>query len=324
VLGKGVRASLVLAGVQAGIVGWNMLMRALLGLRDDEDPNRDANRQFIIMPWRDGDGRVVTIGIQSAFADALRWVGMQNPVQDAKAVLAGEVAKVAEDSIVAPVNMVAGAVRPELGLAIAAFSGHQWFPDPVRGGRPIRDFGEYGANLLGLAPVYRAVTGDPRGGSALQEAWNLVGYTFDAGEASFYEAKRLAAQYQDETGRGGFRPSGQTLYQWLTGDEANARSLALNRFRMAIRRGDTETAKRWIASYFDHGGTPKGYLASARSSHPLSVIAAERRQAFMDSLDARERETVERAMRWHKDTWEAGGESPNNLAAEVLRERRAK
>jgi len=319
--GTSVRGALVLVGIQAGIAAWNELMKTMLDIDDDEDPNRDANRQFILMPWRDPDGRVVAIGFASAFADALRWFGLHNPAQDAQQIMNGRGGEVLADSLLAAPNTLLNGVRPEAGVAIAATLGQQFFPEPMSGGRPIRDFGDYAANLFGMAPVYRTAMGDPRGGSVINEAWNLLGYSFDPGESSFFEARRLAYGFQDDIGKGGSRRAGQNLLEWLSGDPDAKRSLALNRFRMAIRRDDTEAAKRWLGVYIDQGGTAQGFATAARMSHPLAPVAQVRRDAFLDSLDARERETVERAIQWHEATWQAGGQAVNDLAREVFRER---
>jgi hypothetical protein len=237
---------------------------------------------------------------------------LQNPAQDIEAISKGKTGKVVEDSLVAAPNRIISGANPVVGLAAAAAFGKRFFPDPIRKPSTIKDFGEYLAQTMGVAPLYRAASGSPKGGNLADEAINLVGYQFDPGESSYYEAKKMVSDYNEGLGKSRKGVEGQTLMQWIKGDPAGKKSIALSRFRMAIARGDEETAARWIGEYYANGGTLAGYKISAASSQPVAI--KKDKAAFMASLDDQEKEVIDRAQRWHDKVWGKNNETANRVA----------
>jgi hypothetical protein len=294
------RSAILMAAVQGGIFLWNETIKATFGIGDEEDPNkRDANRQFILM-GRNPDGTVRGLPAQAAFADVLAWVNAQNTIQDIASIREGRGGEVLEDALVSAPNKLINSLRPDLHLLFGFITGIRSFPDPLRRPGKIKDQGENLAQVMGLSPIYRMMNGIPRGGTNASELWSLVGYSFNPGEADFYDTQALAWRWKENMGKagGGGKMMGQTLWEWVNGDKDAKKTVALARMKASMAAKNPEGVKIWHDAYMQSGGTKEGLKTSLRSLDPLYPIAQKDRNAFLESMTPKERERYNRARAW--------------------------
>lgn len=284
----------------AAVALWNAGMKALLGVRDDEDPNKDLSKQFIVIGRR-GDGTLITVKTNGALADALGWLDLGNSQEKVERLvqayrdgqLLDQARATAADVAVAPVNKLVAGITPIIKAPAESLMGKVAYPD-IRNPRPIRNQADYWAGTFGMGPAYRAATdrADPVAaatGTALTE--------INPGQSSYFTARQLVRQYLEAQGKE--IPSG----------EPTARSNDLFEARQALARGEKDRAERWLGTYFDAGGTPKGLRLSLIAADPKHGLKNQATlDAFLGSLSPDDRRQYDAGVAYYSDHLGRGGE----------------
>ncbi|MGE0161346.1 MAG: strawberry notch C-terminal domain-containing protein [Gemmatimonadales bacterium] len=279
---------------------WNRLAREMWDLDDDEVKDIQARGVQVIL-GRTDDGNVHTIGFNGALGDFLEWMNLQDAPQDLRDLLADkkDLLDMAGEAVKAPIERLVNAMEPVTKTIFEVALGGSTYPTFFEEGssfairpRMVRDPLEHIASSVSLAGLYRRVTGRPVRGDNLDAVSGLVVYQHDPDEASYWSARGLAQDWLEEQGSaggGGGRPT--------------RRDNALYYYKTALRWGDEDAATKWRERYFELGGTDRGMAQSIRMSHPLGLVSQEKRSAFLESLDAEDRQLVERAVAWHSSVY---------------------
>jgi len=286
----GVKAAVTL-GLQAAIVNafivavslWNKLL-----FPDEDQELRDQGRQQLHIIWgRDDDGLIRTWRVEGAFSALLSWGGLQNWINDAHDVIAGDVAiadKLADTAWAVP-NKAWQMWDPFSKMAYELLTGRQTYPD-IRRPRPIRDKAEHAASLFALDWLWQEVTGKP----APPHKWTtrFLFYRTDPGEAAYFDIRGRLATWK-ATQPGGERGPG----------DPSAQENALYYYHRAVQWGDDDAAERWLEAYYERGGTPKGIKQSEARGSPLGSLSEKDQKAFMAELTDKEQETLAIAEDWY-------------------------
>lgn len=279
---------------------WNRLAREMWDLDDDEIKDIQARGVQVIL-GRTDDGKVRTIGFNGALGDFLEWLNLADLPQDVRDLLADkkDLVDVGAEAVKAPIERLVNAMEPVTKTIFEVALGGSTYPTFFEEGssfairpRTIRDPLEHIASSASLAGIYRRVTGRPTRGDNFDAVAGLLVYHHDPDEASYWAARGLAQDWLEEQGSGGGG-----------GGRPTRRDNALYYYKTALRWGDDDAAEKWRARYFELGGTDRGMEQSIRMSHPLGLVAQNERRAFLESLDAEDRELVERATAWHASVY---------------------
>jgi hypothetical protein len=275
---------------------WNHLLWP-----DEEKELRgeDARTLHLIL-GRDGDGRVRTVRIEGAFADFLEWLNLADYPADIADLLNGR--KSLADQFVegaeAPVNRIVTSWEPVTKTAAELLTGRSFYPNAFEP-RVIRDRGGQAARAVTLGWLYDKVTDKPiRPGNL---ATDLLLYRTDPGEAAYFRVREKAGDWLEQHNKG--RKLGNPT------EKENA----LYYWRKALQWGEPEQAERWLQRYYALGGTRSSAVGSIKRAHPLNVIAAHDRRAFVASLSAQDREALTLAEQWYQRTYR--GVRPSRPAA---------
>lgn len=310
-LGLGLRM-----GALSGLVfAWNAMMRAALGIGDDDDPNKDADAsKLMVIVGRGGDGKVYGVRIAGALADALGWLDLDAAWKHVKDLgqgyREGQAAEagmdVAKDMAMAAPNRILQGLSPLVKLPAEQLSGRQFFPNAFKP-RPLSDRWGHLADAAALGSVYRAAT--DRSGAGDAAAGAMV-YTHDPARAAAYRVRDDAEAWA--------RRNGKTIKSG--GGIPTDRQQALREAKAAMARGETDRAERWLGRYFDRGGRPEHLGSSKAGMHPLSVLLKDDQADYLKSLDQERRNDYQAAIRHWTRMWDKDG-GMTALAGRVWRER---
>lgn len=296
VAAMGARLGIRMVALSAGVFAWNAMMRAALGMRDDEDPNKDADlAKLVIILYRDADGKIHGLRVAGALADALGWLDLDNSVQHVKALRDGlrdgnvvrAGMETAGDILQAPVNRIAQGLTPIIKVPGEQVFRKTMFPDMFKP-RPLGDRYGHLADAMGVGSVYRAATDRTGWGQAAAGAMMV---THDPGMASHHRVRDDAEAWAQRNGKtiksGGGTPKEQTNM--------------LREAKSAFMRGEVERADRWLWKYYDMGGKPSFLGASKAAAHPLSVLKMEDQPAYLKQLSPEKRAEYSKALaRWNQ------------------------
>jgi hypothetical protein len=291
------------------VMAWNAVAKAMFGIDDDEDPNKDHDlARLIIITGRDDDGSVTGIRAAGALADALGWLGLADLPSKidelTDAYRRGEEAQgwqdLAADVGMAPVNRSVNAISPIFKAPGEMFAGKSVFPD-LRQPRVIRDRGQYVANTLGYGAPYRWYSDRSDAGDALK---SVVVRTRNPASQAWFDARTMAYDY---IGRHGL-PAGAGI--------ASDKSTALYEARIALMNGERDRAVRWLRRYVQAGGNERGLKASVAAQNPITRIPVKHRQAFLASLSSEQRSTFDKGLRFWREKL-AGADDLKGLLREA-------
>jgi hypothetical protein len=149
------------------------------------------------------------------------------------------------------------------------------------------------ARHLGLENEYIEISGLPSKGYE-QSLKHFLLYSTDPGQASYSEIMDAKRRYMAREGKGaeGF---------WLT-----PKGLALYNLKLALRYGDDKAYEKYMAEYYDLGGTARGIRESIDRMHPLSGLSREDRRKFKSSLSDDQLNRLDKAMDFYNDTLRGG------------------
>jgi hypothetical protein len=282
------------AAFYAGVMAWNVAAKAMFGIGDDEDPNKDHDlSRLMIITGRDEDGSVTGVKAAGALADALGWLGLADlpsKVDEvADAYRRGEAAQgwqdLASDVGMAPVNRLANAVTPLAKAPAELTFGKTIFPDVLRP-RMIRDRGQYAANTLGMGPLYRWYTDRSDAGDA---ASSVILKKRNPASQAWFDAQGMVYGYAERSGIA------------IGGGIASDKSNALYEARVALINGDRDRAVRWLRRYLQAGGNERGLKASVAAQNPIARLPVKARKPFMDSLSSDQRSAFDKGVRYWRE-----------------------
>jgi hypothetical protein len=174
-----------------------------------------------------------------------------------------------------------------------ALLGRSTYPNPLEP-RPIRDPLEFMARSLSVDIPYRAIRGRPSRG-LLNESRAALVYQNDPGQMAYMRIKSLASDHNEKAGRGG-------------GDmNTSPRANALYYYKKAVQLGDQPAAQRYHAEYLRLGGKQEGIGNSIERAAPLAAVPVSERQAFVQNLSRRDRQTLQQAEDWYRKIYQPTG-----------------
>jgi hypothetical protein len=223
--------------------------------------------------------------------DFLEWFGLDAAPRDVMDLLNGKrtLVEVAKDMALSPVEKVYGSLLPLPKAVIEGWVGVKSFPKPTM----IRDKAEYVAQQFSLENEYRALMGKPSRGYGRSWADAFVSRA-DLGESDYYTALDLKRKWEKEK---------QGKYS-STVINTSPKSDALYNYKAALRYGDKEAARRYLAKYVAAGGNDRGYAQSMKTLHPLYGLDEKEQPQFLASLSQSDREIVQRAIEYYDELME--------------------
>lgn len=285
-IGKTVKTGGLAAGMYTLVNLWNHTR-----FPQEEAELGEARRDLHLILGRNEDGSIKTLRVQGALSDALSFFGAEDLPSDIQDVATGK-ATIGEKAIeavkAAPTKYISG-VTPFVKTPVEALSKQSLFPDPFNP-RPIRDSTEAIARMFSLDKPYQYFADKPMR-PVMTEIANLVTYTTEPGEAAYHMTRGLVSKWQ--TKQGGEKSS----------IIPTKRQNALFYYKKATQLGETEKAERWKQRYMDMGGKEEGLAKSVAVSSPLGGLSQKRRTDFLNSLNPKEREIVDRADDWYTEIY---------------------
>jgi len=288
---------------------WNRFI-VEAGFADEEDKRViDARNQQHLLLYSTDEGRVISLKMQGALTDALEWFGAGSFFNTATDVAFTDdtVADAANEYLSqgewwrGGINRVGTSLTPIIKVPYETASKKKHFPDVLRPA-PVRDRAAYllqnlelGWATMGINSLYKLAQDFPTsgvtgGGSPARSLWQFVGYTTDTGESAYHYIKaKEHSFYEDKEGE-------------QSGFTTNSKQDALYYHKKAIKWGDTASAERWKKEYLDLGGKASGIKRSVTAAKPLAKVKKYRRE-FINSLSDTEKEILQRAEEWYKETY---------------------
>lgn len=280
-----------MAAVYALVSAWNNLM-----FPDEEEDLDELDRlRLHINLGRDDEGRVVTLKFQGAFSDFISWFGMPDvavvagAVEEGKADLTDILATIAK----APINKVANSITPLISTPVELVSGQSYWPD-IFNPRQIRDGWREAFSTFNLQNEYDLVMGKPSRGYG-ESWWGSLVNRYDTAEVAYDKARGWGYDWLE-------REKGQSGGVAATTE----RSTALYDWRRAQKFGDTAAEARAWERLMELGVNARSLRQSIARAHPLGMIAKKDRQAYLATLNDREKETLQEAIEWYLDTYRPG------------------
>ncbi|MBV6341776.1 hypothetical protein, partial [Candidatus Magnetobacterium casense] len=119
----------------------------------------------------------------------------------------------------------------------------------------------------------------------------LLTYTTDAGESAYYDTIKMTRDYLEKMGEE--KPIALPT----------SRGTALYYYKQSLKYGDIEAARKYLDKYKNLGGKMSDVKASIKRADPLAMLPVRYKYKFMSQLDAEDKEKVERAKKWYRDTY---------------------
>jgi len=280
--------------VYAAVNLWNNLL-----FGEDEELLGSEERMRLHLNLGRWGGDVVTLRFQGALSDYMGWVGFEDAgaviseVQAGRASYSDIIGAIAK----APVNKLAQGVTPLYKLPLEQIVGRQFFPD-VFNPRSIRDRSRHSARTFSLDyPI--AMVKQMLGEAApvrdpLKTVAGAVVKMRDPGEMAYNSIRGRAFSFiENETGSsigGAFGPRSNALYNW----------------RVALKRGDTRSARLALDRLRELGATGSSLRSSIKRASPLGMFPNRSlRNQFVATLSPKERDVLKRASQWYSQTFTA-------------------
>lgn len=305
-LGKGLGTTATIGAIKgARITAWLYVRMAILYLLvqmfnnlmfpDDEEALSPTDRTRLhLLMGKDKDGKIRMLRFQGALSDFLAWFGFDEAVGTIGNIEKGRASwfDVVQVVAKAPVNKIVGGITPLIKTPVELASGKSFYPD-VFNPRRVYDKPREMFRLFSLDPEYDWLTGNPMRGYA-EQAEGLLFYKRDVGEIAFYQIYELQRQYM--RGKG---VEGGT-------DFSTPKSRAIRKLRLAKRYEDKEAAAKAMDELREIGVRPYEVTAAIRRMRPLSGLSVRDRNAFMQTLDAKEMQLLNEANEYYRRVYEGG------------------
>jgi hypothetical protein len=294
-LGAGVAArsaatmTIRMALVFALINLWNRLLHG-----DDEDKLDDQQKhQLHLILGHDSQGQVYTLRMQGALSDVLDELGFSDTVdafknwEDSKGTF-GEVLLATPKAIVNRVGP--GNWNPLYMEPIQLALRQKLWPDLFHP-RTIHDRARDVAQTFSVENEYDALAHRPTQGYG--RSWlKSFAYQRDPGEMAYNNTRDLLGNWMRE--KEGLEMGTSSI---------SPRSEALRDYKMALRFGDVDAAKKALADYAKYDGTMRGLKESIKGAAPLHPLPKRDRKAFMASLTDEQFNQLVEAQKWYEETY---------------------
>lgn len=296
----GARTTAYLALRMFAMYGLVQLFNYLFHRDEQERLDPEEQAQMHIILGQTPDGRVITLRTQGALSDALSWFGFEDvaaslaQIENGRASWGDVLASVAT----APIKKVAGSITPFITEPVTLLTGRKFWPDPLHP-TPVRDKWREAFAAFGLENEYDLATGSPSRGYGAS-LMNALVYSADPGEQAYNRIVGLAHEWQSkEKGTTG------------TSDFSSPRSVALYKWRKALRMGDMEAARDALEETKRLGVRPQDRRRSLKAMHPLGNLGLHNgdRARFMKTLTPHERALLDEALKWYGDTFVSGAKT---------------
>ena len=291
------KRSAIFAAKASMLAGAVMLWNMTLFPDELDDLGTEQRRQLHLILGRREDGSIMSIRFQGALSDALSWFGKEDLPHDVSDLVKGK-STIQEQLMAVPkamLNKTISGIRPDTKALFETLTGESTYPDALSP-RPIRDKLENVLKTFKLDIPYRYLAGRPQRGDGftehfLSDVLSTITYTTEPGVQAYYDTRKTVFDWKEKHGqeRSGGKPTkrGNTLYY----------------YKQALKYGDLEAAWKYKQAYKALGGTDKGMRQSINMAHPLAGIKKTDRYKFKQSLTPGERQRLEKAVEWHRQTY---------------------
>jgi hypothetical protein len=265
---------------------WNFLRFP----KEERELHQDVRNRPHLILGRDKNGNIIYFSRLGAVTDLLEWIGLDNSYEHIEDLLAGKktLRDVGKDMAKSPVNTIINGVSPFYKIPAEILTKQSLFPDAFEP-RTIRDEGLHIARGLGLENEYRELAGLPSRGYA--ESLDLfLWYKSDPGQTAYGDIMDEKRRFKKKLGKGG------------TGFWMTPRGNALYHMKIAVRYGDDKAAKKYLLKYIQMGGTKEGMERSFQAMNPLYGLNEKEREAFVGSLNKKDRKKLVVALKFYNDT----------------------
>jgi len=271
---------------------WN-----LLKYPDEEKelPDEIKGRPHIIL-GRDKDGNIRYFSRLGALSDLLDWVGVDAFVTNYIDYLNGRrtIKEIVVEMAKSPVNKIVQSITPFIKTPVELLTKEKLYPDVFKP-KTIYDPWLYLFQSYGMEAEYRKLKGLPSRPykTRLEQ---LVFEKADPKEQAYYYIIDERNRFMRKLGKGnvGFMV------------EPNAKSTALYNFKLALKYGDMEAARKYFDEYTKAGGTPRGLKQSLMALHPLYGLNNAEARFFVQTLSQRDRERLLYALEYYQEVISGG------------------
>lgn len=288
-----------LAILQGAMAAWNSM------IPDDDDlPKEIRESLHLTLPsWMFADDRIHYIGGLNLVSEAANifdwnsWTNFKDDIQTSlKYGLTPQeiVQRIIKDSATDQWNNLINGSNPFFKTAIEMTMGQSLYPDPSEP-RKIRDPIEHLMTIAGLSNEYKAIVGKPiQGGSYLATLGDSVSNSVTKGDAALWTIRALRAEYEDAKGIG-------NSYGDTTDEKKSKRQDVAYNYKLSLRLGDKNAAKKWLMEYWSLGGTGATMKQSIDSLDPLFKMDNKVKRDFLAQLSEEDKATYEVAKQYVKD-----------------------
>jgi phospholipid N-methyltransferase len=289
VLGLG-KIAIRIGALSALLLAWNNLV---MGDDEEELPENIRNSPHITL-GRNDKGEIIYFSRLGSLNDILEWFGLDTLVQDIKDLKMGRktVEEQVSDMVNSPLSKIINAVTPFLKTPVELLASQTYFPD-WREPRRIRDKAEYIANSLGAGEEYKRIKGIPTSESYFESWYKAFAYKTDPKTTAYYRILDLKRKFEQ-------KELGQYPSESFSD---NPRSKDLYYFKLGLKYGDNETAKKYLKKYFlEDKGTTEGLERSLKSMSPIYGLNEDELTQFATWLTPEERKDLKKAMEFYYET----------------------
>jgi hypothetical protein len=288
VLGLG-KIAIRVGALSALLLAWNNLV---MGDDEEELPENIRNSPHITLGKND-KGEVMYFSRLGSLNDILEWFGLDTLIQDINNLLMGRktIGEQVSDMFVSPLNKLINGITPYIKNPAELLSGKSFYPD-IREPRTIRDVGTYIADSLGVGEEYERIKGMPVNDNYLESWYKAFAYKSDPKANAYYRILDLKANFEK-------KELGQ-FQSYSYSDSPKTKDLYY--FKLGLKYGDKEAAKKYLKKYFEEGGTTKGLAKSLETMNPIYGLDEDELTQFATWLTPEERKDLKKAMEFYYDT----------------------
>jgi hypothetical protein len=277
------RTAIGFAGLGSSMMAYNYLFH-----RDAEKRLSQYERErphLILGTNSDGSIRVIT-GL-GAFSDATKWFGLHSALPYTDDLVAGRMKwqEYVKAMASAPVNEAISMIGPHFKMPLELITRKEYWPDAFHP-KPMNEPARYLARTLGFEHEFDVVTGRPSRG-VVDGLTSAFWKTSEPGEGAYADIQGMKNRFLESLDKS------RESYQ------KNDKGMALYFSRLAKRYGDPEAEKKFRDQYFKLGGTTETMQEALKNLHPLAGLSANDRAKFLRTLDERDRQRLQEAIRYY-------------------------
>jgi len=251
--------------------------------------SEDVRQRPHIILGQDKDGNTLYFSRIGALNDFLEWFGLDTADQEIKDIMDGDMT--VQDFLInipkSAVNKLAAGVTPAIKSPAELATGQRLYPD-IFDPYPTRDRLQNLMSSFGLRNEYDEIMGKPTR-PYFENLNTALIYKTDPEESAYYQVLNDKRKFQEKKGD----DSKMFFY--------TKKSNALYNMKLAIKYGDEKARKKYLQEYVKLGGTKDGMKRSLESMHPLYGLNDKDEKEFLKSLDKKEREKLETAIKYYKE-----------------------